>query len=270
MQTRIVRLLKSIGLLNISFRLYEFLRSINPRYILENLITYRNQSPGEPPIPPVHFIVLVSGVSKVSTFLQEGMLAYQGIQKSLKRNRIDSANFDTILDFGCGCGRVLRNWGDQVQDSLFGTDYNPRLAAWCENNLPDVNVGTNNLAPPLAYSAQQFELIYALSVFSHISEQLQLEWMREFHRVLGSGGFLYLSLRGDYYADKLSESELSIYNAGQVVVRFDEASGTNLCNTYHPQEFVREVLADGFELMEFVAQGAKGNPYQDSYLFRKV
>jgi hypothetical protein len=69
---------------------------------------------------------------------------------------------------------------------------------------------------------------------------------------------------------RLSVEERDRFAAGEVVVRWEEVAGTNLCTAFHPPSFVRERLAAGFEPVEFVAQGAKGNPHQDLFLFRRA
>ena len=43
-----------------------------------------------------------------------------------------------------------------------------------------------------------------------------------------------------------------------------------MCGAYHPEIYVRERLARGFQVVEFVPEGAAGNPYQDAYLLRRV
>ena len=43
---------------------------------------------------------------------------------------------ETMLDFGCGCGRILRWWAS-LKDSceIWGCDYNADLIAWCQRRL---------------------------------------------------------------------------------------------------------------------------------------
>jgi hypothetical protein len=42
-----------------------------------------------------------------------------------------------------------------------------------------------------------------------------------------------------------------------------------VCATYHPPAFVRDHLAAGYRVVDFVPEGAKGNPWQDYWLLRK-
>jgi ubiquinone/menaquinone biosynthesis C-methylase UbiE len=108
----------------------------------------------------------------------------------LQRNNLPIENFQTMLDFGCGCGRVIRNWRSLQGVNIYGSDYNHELIAWCDENLSFAHFDSNDLAPPLSYESNKFDLIYALSVFTHLPEELQLTWLQELTRVLQPGGYL--------------------------------------------------------------------------------
>ncbi len=172
-----------------------------------------------------------------------------------------------VLDFGCGCGRVLRHLHDV--SGLHGSDLDAGLAGWCSANLPFANVRVNRAEPPTGYSDAQFDAAYAFSVFTHMPAELQQRWLDEFRRILKPGGLLLFSTHGSYYLPRLSAPERKRFASGELVVRFRTAAGSNLCNTYHPEAFVRGRLAAGWEVAAFVPEGARGNPRQDAWVFRK-
>ena len=57
---------------------------------------------------------------------------------------------------------------------------------------------------------------------------------------------------------------------GQLVVRYEETNGTNLCIAYHPEAYVRHHLAVGYVVRDFVPAGQREAIYQDIYLLRKL
>ena len=60
------------------------------------------------------------------------------------------------------------------------------------------------------------------------------------------------------------------FAAGELVAKNNLRSpGSSTCAAYHPFAYVRDHLASGLELIEFVPEGAKGNPRQDLYVLRK-
>jgi hypothetical protein len=79
-----------------------------------------------------------------------------------------------------------------------------------------------------------------------------------------------LTTHGDRYLDRFSDEERARFEAGELVVRRPSAAGTNLCTAFHPERYLRQVLADGFELLELRPGGATGTPTQDLAVLRVV
>ena len=221
------------------------------------------------PVPPGRLIHLVANTEDVAWFLDTGALAARSIRETLAKNGLAIEAFGSILDFGCGVGRVIRQWSDLNGPTLYGTDYNPALISWCRPALPFARFTVNGLDRPLAAPAGSFDFIYALSVFTHLSEPLQQFWMGELSRVLTPGGYLLITTHGDPYLSILGPAEQDEYRAGRVVVQKARREGSNDCAAFHPEAYVRQTLAVGFEVVDVVPEGAKGNPRQDLYLLRK-
>ncbi len=262
----LVVVLRKLGLLNVAFRVYEKLQAAGALNRGNKKLQERTD---DVPIPPLDLIVLVAGTPSVEWFLDLGKSMFETIRETLTRNGVPPESMKAVLDFGCGCGRVLRYWRDVQGPRVYGTDYNPRLVTWCQKNLPFARVGTNSTAPPLSYEDGAFDCIYAISVFTHLSEELGREWMNELRRVLRPGGHLFFTTHGASYRETLKGKELAAFDEGRLVIQYEEASGLNLCRTFHPEAYVRNRLADGFTVCDVIAAGSVGAIYQDIYLFRK-
>ncbi|MEK6276646.1 MAG: class I SAM-dependent methyltransferase [Actinomycetota bacterium] len=197
------------------------------------------------------------------------------IRQLLLRNGADMSGMDAILDFACGCGRIARWWADLDGPEIHGCDYNPDLTGWTRSNLPFMKVATNGAGPPLPYSGARFDFVYAISAFTHLPEEAQHRWMSELRRILRPDGLLLFTVHGERYADQLSRGEREAFLDGELVVRFEEVPGTNLCATFHPPAYVTGQMLDGFELVEWVDENESGSrsllpmPRQDNYLVRK-
>jgi SAM-dependent methyltransferase len=233
------------------------------------LRTGRHAEAGTPPVPPAHFRVKIGPPhADLDVFLRSGGRHADLIREVLKECGSDPSAAAPILDFGCGCGRVARHWyGANVE--LCGCDLNRRLVEWCRQNLPFGQFDLNKLEPPLPYDDGSFGLAYAFSVFTHLPEHLQREWLREFERVLRPDGYLLVSTQGEYYVglDRLDEHERRRFDKGELVVLFDDHAGENVCSAYHPQTYVAGTLAEGFDYVVY----RKGNEqeHQDMHLLRK-
>jgi SAM-dependent methyltransferase len=266
---RTLEVLRNFGLLPLAFALRASLARMNPRILIHNLPYWFDGSPDGLALPSARARFLVAGSSDIPWFLKGGELAANTIIESLRRNNIDIKSLGSLLDFGCGCGRVLRHWKSLRNTSIHGTDQQTFLVEECRRTLPFVTATSNGPEPPLGYADKTFDLVYALSVFTHLNERQQDAWRDEIRRILKPGGGWLLTTHGEAYVSRLSDSQLADFKAGKVVCRDGQFQGQNICVTYHPESYVRERLAAGFEVLEYVPEGAKGNPEQDLYLLRK-
>jgi SAM-dependent methyltransferase len=220
------------------------------------------------PLPPPSLVYLVAGHYNVEWYYSSGVAHAALLRDVLARNDVDLRELSSLLDFGCGCGRVIRHYRDAVPD-LHGSDYNPRLVEWCRQALPFATFGTNRLSPPLDYVDGQFDFVYAISVFTHLTESLQHTWMRELERILAPGGVLAITTKGRSRLDGLAEEELKRFEAGELVVQDARYEGRNLCAAFHPERYVRERLAGSLQVLDFVPAVRGGAHSQDVFLLRR-
>lgn len=223
------------------------------------------------PLPPPRLRLLVDGRSgDADRFLRVGGQMFESIQGAVAGSGADPGELGAVLDFGCGCGRVARHWAAVEGPEIHGCDYNPELVAWCRQGLPFLQAAQNELAPPTPYAAGSFGLIYALSVFSHLSEPLQSGWIAEFRRLLRPGGLLVVSLLGDSVKERLAGGERERFDRGELVVQRPRMSGHNLCTAYHPDSYVSDRLLAGFDdIRRFDLGSAELTLLQDAYIARR-
>ena len=257
--------LTRLSLLRPTYRLYEAVRALRGGF-------WRSGQREEAfPLPSAMLRTVVAGTPDLDWFLATGRAQAAMVAEAIERQGAAVAQLDRLLDFGCGCGRVLRHWsGLAGRVEIYGSDYNPRLIRWCAANLPFAHFSVNDLQPPLSFDDEFFDVVYALSVVTHLPEPLGRLWIAELSRVLRPGGLLLLTTHGDSYLDRLTAEEQAQYLAGALVVRRPAAAGTNLCTVFHPEQYVRNELAPDLSLLEFVPQGAAiGWPGQDLVVFKR-
>jgi 2-polyprenyl-3-methyl-5-hydroxy-6-metoxy-1,4-benzoquinol methylase len=103
-----------------------------------------------------------------------------------------------ILDWGCGCGRVIREMMKFVLPAtLTGCDIDTEAIAWDKIHIRGPTFDRIDPYPPTAYSAGAFDLIYGISVMTHLDEQTQLSWLEELSRIASSGGIVALTIIGE-------------------------------------------------------------------------
>jgi SAM-dependent methyltransferase len=114
-----------------------------------------------------------------------------------------------VLDFGCGAGRVLRHFLDEAQVAEFhGSDIDRPSIEWLRRHLsPPLHLTTNGEAPPLSLDGESFDLVYATSVFTHITDHWAA-WLLELRRILKPDGILIATFHGPgMYSTVTGQSE---------------------------------------------------------------
>jgi SAM-dependent methyltransferase len=244
-----------MGLIGPAFRAYEVAVALRPA---------RVRSVEGPSLPPRRLMVRVAGTADADWFLRSGRAAYDAIAAHVALDEVES-----VLDFGCGCGRVLRYW-NRHEGLVAGSDRDAGAIDWCRGNLGFARCERNGLAPPLPFADASFDLVYALSVFTHLTAELQTAWRDELARVLRPGGRLLVTTHGRSYVTRLDDGERAAFERGELVVRWSRLPGSNLCSAYHPERYLRETFAQGLTFVELEEEGARGNPTQDVVLLRKL
>jgi SAM-dependent methyltransferase len=105
-----------------------------------------------------------------------------------------------VLDFGCGWGRLTRFLARDVEPGcLFGCDPVEEILDVCrESGVPATLARTDFLPERLPFD-EQFDLAFAFSVFTHISEDAHERCLRALHGSLRPGGIAVLTVRPPEY-----------------------------------------------------------------------
>src|SRR5215475_14021786 len=134
-----LRALDRVSLLAPVYRAYERLRAVRASEHWEHA--------SDLPVPPPRLRVEVAGTPEVEWCLESGRQQAESIRSAAKRNGAPLDRLGRMLDFGCGCGRVLRHWAALDGPEIHGSDYNERLAGWCAAHLLFVTASLNRLEP---------------------------------------------------------------------------------------------------------------------------
>ena len=214
------------------------------------------------PLVPLDLIEYVCGHRDFEEFMRSGMEVFQMLDlAALKHSKKHINGFNSILDFGCGCGRILR-FLNKKGLNVSGCDINQKLIDYCKNSYEYCDTYNNDLFPPLKYKNNSFDLIYSFSVFSHLSIDVEKSWLEELLRV-GAPGCLYLiTIQGDWFIEKtLSPSEISYTEENgfyfkKIHTRSDESSDLNFPeyyeSSYKTSEYIRKNWSAYFEVLDVV------------------
>jgi SAM-dependent methyltransferase len=145
------------------------------------------------PMPPARHRRSVGLSSSRTEFDAVGELIARGVTTAFQEARDPAREYPRWLDFGSGAGRVARfmTRSDDVSH-LTGVDVDRKAISWADRNLPGAYLPIDSL-PPTTLEPKCFDVVYAISVFTHLPEDAGLAWLREIIRVLRPGGLLIVS-----------------------------------------------------------------------------
>jgi len=151
------------------------------------------------PLPPPKLMTRAGGGEDLDHFLGVGRKITWDLKKLLAGINKSVDSFPAILDFGCGCGRILRFLKLSPEQMLAGTDIDRAAIAWNTQFLGSLaQFQVNHPLPPLAYPDQHFDFIYSISVFTHLPEPMQFLWLAELKRILKPGGIFIATIRHEH------------------------------------------------------------------------
>jgi cyclopropane fatty-acyl-phospholipid synthase-like methyltransferase len=172
-----------------------------------------------------------------------------------------------VLDWGCGCGRVAR-FVARSGANLFGVDIDADSAQWCSQSIPGTFTAITT-EPPTPFAENFFGAIYGISVFTHLTQQAEKQWLTELHRITKPGGLILMSVHGDLRAaqDGLLEHILSpAFASGFVDIGRNSdidsvTKGSDYYrNVFHRADYIRKVWGQYFEILA-IEEGIIGNAH---------
>lgn len=103
---------------------------------------------------------------------------------------------EQILDWGCGYGRLIRFFPPEHRHRVVGADIDPINIAWAKENMSDLRFEHLATTLPTKFDTAQFDLVYGNSVFTHMAEQDQFDWLSELQRITKPGGIIAVTVHG--------------------------------------------------------------------------
>jgi SAM-dependent methyltransferase len=98
-----------------------------------------------------------------------------------------------ILDFGCGAGRVTLPLFYTVKKPDNAVDVDPAVIEYVNKVEPGVHAEVSSFQPPLRFLDDTFDVVYAISVWTHLALEAAEEWLTEIKRILRPGGLALLT-----------------------------------------------------------------------------
>jgi len=240
------------------------------------------------PFPHSDLMQIVSGMTSEIEFARSGSKIFRCLTEVLQLYGCSWNNFSRILDFACGCGRVsrlLQKYADQCE--IVGSDINQDHISWLNDHLGFGKFYKNGSVPPSPFDSGHFDLVFCISLFSHLNESAHLLWLEELRRITQRDKILVLTTHGQRALEvlnlrpdicsKIGLSELQLNEAREKMssdsyafIRQEDSyiDKDSYGFTFIPTAYVRRVWSRYFTVLG-VEHGAIEN-WQDAVVLRPL
>ena len=147
------------------------------------------------PFPAEDIQVITNG--QKGEFTGQGAIAILDCVMSFINDTYSPASIKNmrVLDYGCGWGRMTRLLPFYFDiDKIVGVDVDERLINSANELLPFLQHKKIESMEPLPFEDASFDIIFANSVFTHLSEKSALFALAELSRILGRNGLIIISV----------------------------------------------------------------------------
>jgi SAM-dependent methyltransferase len=222
------------------------------------------------PVPNDDLIRYTCGHGDAAEYVRSGGEVATQLELASRRFfGVSIADFKSVLDFGCGSGRVLGSL-DFGRAEVSACDIGEGVAAFARAAFPRVRVFHSGLKPPLPFEPGEFDLIYSFSVFSHLDQDIEAIWLEELARVGKPGAAYLLTVHGDWFIEATlpPAEQAAVTKEGFISKKVHSRNGDALDfpeyyeSTYHTSKYIYDNWSNRFEIVSII----KGNdPHR--YLF---
>jgi SAM-dependent methyltransferase len=199
----------------------------------------------------------VHGATDLLSYRKVGARCADDMVAAIQSAGEDPSCVRSVLDFGAGCGRTLHHLMPQLGRAAFAAcDIDAPSVHWARRHLPQADWHHTKDLPPLPFSSESFDVVYAISVFTHMDEARQLVWMPELRRVTRRGGLIVFTVHGGAAAFRpLAHLNWKGLFPGWYL------------DVLHSEDYVRTRLSQGLSVVGWLPRGMNG--HQDVVLLRR-
>ena len=235
------------------------------------------------PFPPQELMHNVSGLDSEQDFAAHGVAIYRAIQQASPK---PLADYPTIFDFGCGCGRLARMFKGHP-GQVTGCDLDGRHVDWINGHLPFMRAVQTRPNAALPFTDASFAAVISISVFTHLDEASQDFYLAELARVSESGAYLFLTTHGERAMERALTEERIFAMLDIPSANLQKASAAMTEGKHHfvlqsghlttdefkygitfiPSSYVRRRWSEYFEIVDIVSGGI--HDFQDIVVCRK-
>lgn len=159
------------------------------------------------PIPPRRLRTRIGSITPAD-YVANGRDVAERIERAAGHAGVSLAQVTSALDFGCGTGRVVHHVVERLAPgaAVHAVDVDGASIAWAAQDPGAVRFAQCRYDPPLEFEDATFDLVYAISVFTHLDRDKEAAWLGELRRVLKPGGLGVITVLGGALLERVRTS----------------------------------------------------------------
>lgn len=149
-------------------------------------------------------------------FFQSGRREIQLLREYIATSKLPIPFQGKALDFGCGTGRLTQALGAIFQE-VCGVDISTQMISQAKDALPKDCRNIDFILNPSPHLGQfkdnRFDFIYSNIVLQHIANKHQMQYLKDFSRLVKPGGWIIIQLPSEkIFSSILGKIKGSIVN----------------------------------------------------------
>lgn len=172
----------------------------------------------------------------IREYLSDGWRTMSELMYLLERLDRPLMKTRSVLEFAAGFGRFTRHLARALPNAVTCTDIQPGSVEFLRDQFK-VNAFYSSTRPEEIVYPQQYELIFVLSLFTHLPVERWGAWLKHLHRGLAPGGLLVFSVHNEKAA---KEEGVTFDERGTHFIRSSESPQLT------PDEYGTTFTTDGF------------------------
>ena len=228
------------------------------------------------PVPPVD-LTMGYGAGDLKHYLYCGSRSAGMLRNVMARNGVTLQPGDSMLDWGCAAGRVVRNFAPEARQgvNVWGCDVHAPSIEWAKNHLsPPFKFFNSQTLPHLPFADGTFKFICGFSVFTHLIVMRDM-WLLELRRILRPGGCITLTIHDENTWAWFRKNGMPPWMPAELRDKEEmpgelvdiRGSSWEYCYTFFHSDYIRRVWGQYFTVAEIVPGAAS---YQTAVVLKAL
>lgn len=219
------------------------------------------------PIPPNWLVQAFTSNPNVASGLAAGRRTVELVNRFSQTYGRPLDKGQTVLDFGCGAGRVLRYFPQLTGVDVVGCDLHEGAIEWCRRHFPFGTFLQGTPQPPIDLPDDSIDLLLAVSVLTHLDESLERAWLAEWKRILKPGALAVVTYHGAGLIDANIPADSPMRD--WIAQEWEDRGGIAFLDnkawkgvfpdeyqtTYHREDYLRRVWGEHFDILDLLPSG---------------